>query len=79
MTKATLKYDLNELDDKIDFERAAKAKDLVFAVDIFKEKLNTLIKNTYDEERQKSYEQVRELFIYVMDEFAINIEALVGS
>ena len=80
MSKATLTFDLNDSDDRMDFERMMKAKDM--AMLLWEIEMNGYRKFTkYNERQEEAYqegiEEVFEYFRALLSHHEIDIEQLI--
>lgn len=80
MSKATLTFDLNDSDDRMDFERMMKAKDM--AMMLWEIDMNGYRKFTkYNERQEGAYqegiEEVFEYFRQLLKEHNIDVEQLI--
>lgn len=80
MSKATLTFDLTDSDDRMDFERMMKAKDM--AMLLWEIDMNGYRKFTkYNERQEGAYQEgIEEVFEYIrglLQEYQINVEDLI--
>jgi hypothetical protein len=80
MSKATLTFDLNDGDDRMDFERMMKAKDMAMA--LWELDMNGYRKFTkYNERQEAAYQEgIEEVFEYIREllkEHQIDVEQLI--
>ncbi len=80
MSKATLTFDLNDGDDRIEFERMMKAKDM--AMLLWELDMNGYRKFTkYNERQEGAYQEgIEEVFEYIREllkEHQIDVEQLI--
>jgi hypothetical protein len=80
VSKATLTFDLNDSDDRMDFERMMKAKDM--AMLLWEIEMNGYRKFTkYNERQEEAYqegiEEVFEYFRALLSHHEIDIEQLI--
>jgi hypothetical protein len=80
MSKATLTFDLNDSDDRMDFERMMKAKDM--AMMLWEIEMNGYRKFTkYNDRQEGAYqegiEEVFEYFRALMTHHEIDVEQLI--
>jgi hypothetical protein len=80
VSKATLTFDLTDSDDRMDFERMMKAKDM--AMLLWEIDMNGYRKFTkYNERQEGAYQEgIEEVFEYIrglLQEYQINVEDLI--
>ena len=80
MSKATLTFDLDDRDDRIEFERMMKARDMAMA--LWELDMNAYRKFTkYNERQEGAYQEgIEEVFEYIREllkEHQIDVEQLI--
>lgn len=71
--EANLKFNLNELEDIIAYQRCNKSTDLVLALWNFRNSINDIID---DEEEKEPAEKIRNKFFEILDEYNIILDEL---
>lgn len=71
--EANLKFNLNELEDIIAYQRCNKSTDLVLALWNFRNSINDIIDN---EEEKEPAEKIRNKFFEILDEYNIILDEL---
>jgi hypothetical protein len=76
MAKATIKYDLNDPDDSMDFSRAVKATDMALALWDIQLNLKREFEGTVEHDNA-TLEAVFDRIYSILDEYNINADELV--
>lgn len=71
--EASLKFNLNELEDIIAYQRCNKSTDLVLALWNFRNSINDIID---DEKEKEPAEKIRNKFFEILDEYNIILDEL---
>jgi hypothetical protein len=80
MSKATLTFDLNECDDRVEFNRITKARDmamLLWEIDMNGYRKFTKYNERQEEAYQEGIEEVFEYFRALLSHHEIDIEQLI--